>query len=447
MPESKPRKLYGLQVEGFKRVKLAHLEFGPDGGLALITGDNGDGKTSILDALDACFRGGDVIQSEPINRDSEKCRIRADLGDLIVTRTFKRSEDGTKTTTSLKVEGADGALYGKPQQVVDGFLGKLSFDPLAFQRAKPVEQYMMLRDFVPGVDFDLIERQNKGDFEKRTDINREAKRLRSVAESIYVPENCPRQRVSIDRLSKELADAGRANADREKIVAQQDALYARRFDRTRAIEDWLNEIERLKGFVEGAKRAIDDIQVELAGLVIPDEIDTTALQKEVARANETNKLVEQYARRRDAEGMAEAEEKKAAELTAAIDARKKRVRDAVASAEMPIEGIGFGDGQILYKGLPFDQASDAEQLRVSIAIAMAQNPQLRVIRVRDGSLMGPKSLKIVADMAAEKDFLVICEYVETSGKIGFVMEEGNLVRSPGGDTPLPSDPPATKKRR
>jgi hypothetical protein len=429
----KARKLYGLQVEGFKRVKLAHLEFGPDGGLALITGDNGDGKTSILDALDACFRGGDVIQSEPINRDSEKCRIRADLGDLIVTRTFKRSEDGTKTTTSLKVEGADGALYGKPQQVVDGFLGKLSFDPLAFQRAKPVEQYMMLRDFVPGVDFDLIERQNKGDFEKRTDINREAKRLRSVAESIYVPENCPRQRVSIDRLSKELADAGRQNGERAAAVENLRNLKRQEDNISREIEALQ---ERLRLTVAA-----------IAATVIPDEIDTTALQKEVARANETNKLVEQYARRRDAEGMAEAEEKKAAELTAAIDARKKRVRDAVASAEMPIEGIGFGDGQILYKGLPFDQASDAEQLRVSIAIAMAQNPQLRVIRVRDGSLMGPKSLKIVADMAAEKDFLVICEYVETSGKIGFVMEEGNLVRSPGGDKPPPSDPPATKKRR
>jgi hypothetical protein len=445
MPEEKPRKLLALQVEGFKRVKLAHLEFGADGGLALITGDNGDGKTSILDALDACFRGGDVIQSEPINRDSEKCRIRADLGDLIVTRTFKRSEDGTKTTTSLKVEGADGALYGKPQQVVDGFLGKLSFDPLAFQRAKPVEQYMMLRDFVPGVDFDLIERQNKGDFEKRTDINREAKRLRSVAESIYVPENCPRQRVSIDRLSKELADAGRANADRQSLIGQKEQLFDRITTNTRRLNQIEQEIARLKEEQSALTDANVGLRNQHAGWDIPAEIDTTALQKEVTKANETNKLVEQYARRRDAEGMAEAEEAKSAELTAAIDARKKRVRDAVASAEMPIEGIGFGDGQILYRGLPFDQASDAEQLRVSIAIAMAQNPQLRVIRVRDGSLMGPKSLKIVADMAAERDFLVICEYVETSGTIGFVMEEGNLIRSPGDAAKVDAPPP--KKRR
>jgi energy-coupling factor transporter ATP-binding protein EcfA2 len=422
MPEQKSRKLVALSIEGFKRIKAAHLEFGEDN-LALITGANGNGKSSVLDALDAALRGGDVIQSEPINKDMDRCRIRADLGDLIVTRTFKRREDGGKTLTDLRVESTDGALYKSPQSVLDGFLDRLSMDPLWFKRAKPVDQYKVLRDFVPGVDFDLIERQNNGDFEKRTDVNREVKRLRAVANSIFVPENAPKQRVSIDRLSRELAEAGEKNLQREKTIGLQDQAMARINSREKRVIELQNEIASLHA---GNVADTDFIR----GLVIPPAIDASVLQKDVARANETNKAVDAYQKRRDAEGMAEAEETKAMALSAQIEVRKKMVRDAVAKAQMPIEGIGFGEGMILYKGLPFDQASDAEQLRVSIAIAMAQNPELRVIRVRDGSLMDATSLKIVADMAAERDFLVIAEYVDTTGKIGFVMEDGVLVSSP-----------------
>ena len=52
---------------------------------------------------------------------------------------------------------------------------------------------------------------------------------------------------------------------------------------------------------------------------------------------------------------------------------------------MPVEGLGFGAGIVTFNGLPFDQASTAEQLRVSVAIAMAANPKLRVLRIKHGN--------------------------------------------------------------
>jgi hypothetical protein len=92
---------------------------------------------------------------------------------------------------------------------------------------------------------------------------------------------------------------------------------------------------------------------------------------------------------------------------------------------MPVDGLSFGTDEVLYNGLPLAQASSAEQLRVSVAIAMAANPKLRVLRIKDGSLLDEYSLQTLADTAEMNDFQIWIERVDTSGSVGVVMEDGN----------------------
>ncbi len=98
---------------------------------------------------------------------------------------------------------------------------------------------------------------------------------------------------------------------------------------------------------------------------------------------------------------------------------------AIEKAKLPVESLTFGDGIVLLNGVPFDQGSDAEQLRASCALAMAGNPTLRVLRVRDGSLLDEDALALLAKMAEERDYQVWIERVG-SGNIGFVLEDGQL---------------------
>jgi len=93
---------------------------------------------------------------------------------------------------------------------------------------------------------------------------------------------------------------------------------------------------------------------------------------------------------------------------------------------MPVDGLGFGDGIVTLNDLPFEQASDAERLRVSIAIAMATNPKLRVIRIRDGSLLDEDSMKMIAEMAKDGDFQYWIERVDSTGTVGIVLEDGEV---------------------
>ena len=71
----------------------------------------------------------------------------------------------------IVVEAPDGARYAKPQTILDGLLGALSFDPLAFTRMPAKEQVQQLRSLVPDVDFEAIDNANRRDFAVRTDLD------------------------------------------------------------------------------------------------------------------------------------------------------------------------------------------------------------------------------------------------------------------------------------
>jgi hypothetical protein len=79
-----------------------------------------------------------------------------------------------------------------------------------------------------------------------------------------------------------------------------------------------------------------------------------------------------------------------------------------------------------------DQASDGEKLMVGMGISMALNPTMRILRIKDGSLLGPANLKILSDMVKDKGYQLWLERVsgrdeyEAKGKVGVFIEEGEV---------------------
>ena len=123
----------------------------------------------------------------------------------------------------------------------------------------------------------------------------------------------------------------------------------------------------------------------------------------------------------------EAEEKTSDGHNATIAALDKSKLDAIKGAKFPVDGLGFDDNGVTYNGVPFSQAGSAVRLRTSVAMAMAMNPELRVIMIRDGSLLDSKNMAIIEEMAKEHDFDIWIEKVNESGKIGIVIEDGSVV--------------------
>ena len=171
-------------------------------------------------------------------------------------------------------------------------------------------------------------------------------------------------------------------------------------------------------------------QVSASLLRVPSPQDAAPLKQQIAEAQAINTRVEQQ-RDRARRAMELLEKKRVASMLTdeieMIDAEKQRLVEA---AGLPVPGLGFTEDGVTFKGFPFDQASGAEQLRVSVAIAMAANPTLRVLRIKDGSLLDPSSLEIVADMLREHDYQLWIERVDVSGKVGIVMQDGEALPDP-----------------
>jgi DNA repair exonuclease SbcCD ATPase subunit len=465
-------KIITLTAENVK--KLVAVEISPTGNLVEITGKNGQGKTSVLDCIWWALAGASHIQAAPIRKGANEARIRLDLGDIIVTRTFERKEDNEETT-KVFVENADGARFPSPQRMLDALLGELSFDPLAFTRMDKREQFDVLRRFVPDFDFAAADAANKADYDRRTEINRQAKEARTLAAGILVPEGAPTERVDEAALVDELQRAGDHNAQIETRKAGREAAAEKakdlrgRADETEAkreaavkaredahaqiLADLQRQIEALTARIAEVKKSgaddiarvktmmtdeakafrveADDLQTKLdSAPELPAPIDITAVRAQLDAAKGTNAIVAAADLRAQHVAKAEALEAQAAALTKAREDREAAKHAAISAAKLPVDGITFGDGEILLNGVPFDQASDAEQLRASIAIAMASNPKLRVIRVRDGSLLDTDALKLLADMADERDYQCWVERVSSDGKVGFVLEDGRLKAQP-----------------
>lgn len=415
-------KIVALTAENVK--KLVAVEIRPDGNLVQITGKNGQGKTSVLDAIWWALAGAGTIQKTPVRHGQKKARIRLDMGDIIVTRTFTAKDDG-EFTTAIAVENADGAKFSSPQKMLDDMLGELTFDPLAFSRMKPREQFDTLCTFVPGIDFGALEAAHAADYAERRDINRRAAEKRAQAGPSMAPAGADTEDEA--SLVAELEAAGHKNTQIEQRRARRSQMAKDAAALREVAKIARGEAVRLVEKADADDQAAAEIETKLSEAgPLPEIIDTKALLERIAKAREGAAHIAKTKERKALLSEAAALEAQSDALTSRMAERENSKQATIAAATLPVAGIGFGDGFVTLNGVPFDQASDAEQLRASIAIAMAANPTLRVVRVRDGSLLDEDAMKMLESMANEKDYQVWIERVDGSGKIGFVLEDGYL---------------------
>ena len=397
-------KIVKLTAENYKRLKA--VEISPDGTSVVIAGRNAQGKSSVLDAIWAALAGGAGAKetSRPIRDGETKASVVLDLGDLIVTRRW------TGSGTTLEVAAQDGARYPSPQTILDGLIGRLSFDPLAFAEQDAKHQLQMLLDVVE-LPFDPAEldARRRGVFEKRTDVNREVKRLEAQLSSLPPSlSEVPEEEVSAFAIAEELRQAEETNRQRDDQVA---ALHS--------IENRIYEV----------KAQLAELEAQQAAAIakdIPDPVDVETLRAKLATVDATNAAVRVEQERKKLAIELEIQQKLSARGTKELAAIDQEKADAIAAAKMPLEGLSFDEDGVLYQGVPFSQASSAERLRVGIAMAMALNPKIRVIRITDGSLLDSENLALIEEMAGEHDFQIWIERVDESGSIGITIEDGQV---------------------
>lgn len=436
-----------LEAENFKRLRAVHIN--PTGALVEISGDNGEGKSSTLDAIWAALGGKDACPDKPIHSGSEaaimakeaKSEVRLILGQggepkLKVTRRFKPREGGD-WTTDLIVETPEGARYDKAQGILDTLVGALCFDPLAFTRLPDKDQISALRRFVPEVDFATVEGLNKRDFENRADINRDIKSLKGQLDALPQSAGDIPERVDTEALEKQLAEAADFNIQVERRKTQREQFRdtieekCRQRDARRARAEQLrNEAAEMDQSANDLNAEIAEDERKLAGAEeLPTPTDVADIRAKLDEGRQINALVDRAARRQQLEQQIAEKDEAAARLTQAMVTRKENAAKAVQAAKMPVPGLGFGenaDGSpfVTLNGQPFSQASQAQQIRASVAIAGAMNPELRVAMIKDGSLLDKKSWAALTEFATANDLQLWVETVDQKTTGAVIIEDG-----------------------
>src|SRR6202035_4916542 len=157
-------RIYELRAENFKRLSAVTIR--PDGSVIIISGKNGAGKSSAIDAIAVAIGGKKAAPAEPIRKGQDKAEINLDLGRYKVRRTFHRDADTGETRSALYLEQADGTRPRSPQAMLDDLMGELAFDPLDFLRKPAKDRFDTLKLLVPEVDFDGIARQRQAAYDK-----------------------------------------------------------------------------------------------------------------------------------------------------------------------------------------------------------------------------------------------------------------------------------------
>jgi len=91
------------------------------------------------------------------------------------------------------------------------------------------------------------------------------------------------------------------------------------------------------------------------------------------------------------------------------------------------------DNALYYAGVPLNQASQAEKLRVCMALSIAGKPEIKVILMPQASLLDEDNMELVSKMAEELDFQIWMEIVGDGDPLSFVIEDGEVKHSPDGD--------------
>jgi len=395
-------------AEFHKFQRLNYVQIAPSGSLVALAGKNKQGKSSILDGLEAaiCGHNGRVI-TRPINDGADKAGITVETDDgLQITRTY------TAAGSKLTIKAGDGAKYG--QAKLDSLIGALGIDASQFASLNDKDQLRTLLGLVD-LPFDPseLDAERKEVYDRRTDVNRALKELdgQIAGHFTYGPDT-PGEEVSVSALVTEY----RAAQDAHRKLDESQSTY----NHATAVVGHLREqLELAESAASTAAATLKHVEAQ----PLPDLDD---IQNSMDNAEFLNEQV----RKRQAQAAVvtrrDAGAKVAADLTAQLDAIEKRKADGLAAAKFPVEGLGFDADGVLYSGRPFNRASSAEKVLVSAAMMIALNPELRVLIVRNGNDLDSDSLTALEDMASDADFQIFIEIVNETGDFGITIEDGGV---------------------
>lgn len=474
-----PLRIHELRAKNFKKLKTVTIIPDPDQRVLMLTGRNRQGKTSLIEIIWICLLGEKYIPPEPIREGEEFAEASIDFGEFIVTRRI------TAKTTTLTVKGKNGFTAPSPQSFLSSRISSMIQNPLEFMRLKPDQQVKVLQGLVniqidldewnrvsglplkevPQDPVELFDEAHQYIYKERGKINQEVERLAGVVRSFTPPENWEEiQPVSAKALFAErqqLESQARENEEARKLLGDLGERASLVATHKMNIEENIRATEerllQLRADLLAKTEELDAINARIR--VQQDFIETLAdpdfsgIDARISLADETNKLASRIEDWKKAVEEHRTAKARSINYTERMDALKEYKRRLIAAAGMPIDGLGFENGMVTYKGRPLSQASGAEQIEVSCAVCMASHPRIGLITLDSGWSELDRESQDVFRRWAEKvgAHVFVVKVAEEPQDEGWHFEDGEVTFINGQPAPPPvveeETPAPSKKKR
>lgn len=415
-------KIINLRLTNLLGLKSADLE--PNGKSLTIGGKNGNGKSSLQNAMKMILGGKDFMPAEPVHRGEEKGEgfIELDDGHLV-----NYSVEGR--AAKLKIKHKDNPLFSTDSVTfLRSLFGNLTFDPGEVLAKGPRALADSLR-VLCGLDFTQLDQRRASAYEERTAIGRDVKRLEGQIAGLTFHKDTPALEEASQAILAEIQTAQEVLADHTRHLDQVSRCADLTRKELQSDAEIVKEIERLEAkrvaiqntvqnFAEMAREA----EASAAALTV---IDVAPLKERLANVEATNRKVRENKQFRQVQSDLEGFRTEYLARTQEIEAIDKEKSDTLVAAEMPIDGLTLADDGLRYQGTLWDALSESEQWEVATAIAFAQNPQGVVFISRSGGL-DIDTRRRVMERAEKLGVQAFLEVVDDAPDVLVVIERGEV---------------------
>lgn len=403
---TEPVKINELLIENVKRVKAVQFEPSADG-LTIIGGRNGQGKTSVLDAIAWALGGNNYKPSIP-ERDGALVppNLHIELSNgLIVERKGKNS--------TLKVTDPNGNKSG--QQLLNEFVSTLALDLPKFINGSDKDKAdSLLKILGIGDVLSQLDTKENQLYAQRTEVGRIADRKKKAADEMPMYPNVPKEPVSATELIKQQQEILARNGENER-KRQDAARYEQILANAQiAFDEAKAALQKAEQDCLTARKSAEDLHDE----------STAELEKNLAEIEALNIKIRANSTKEAAEVEANNLQQEYDGLTEQIESIREERSKLLDSAELPLPGLSVKDGKLIYNNMPWDGMSGSDQLKVATAIVRKLNPQCGFVLMDKLEQMDLETLQEFGAWLKQEGLQVIATRVSTGDECSIIIEDG-----------------------
>lgn len=401
-------KISAFEIENVKRVKAVAYE-PTENGLTVLGGKNGQGKTSVLDAIAWALGGNHFAPSAPYREGSTippHLKIKLSNG-IVVERSGKNS--------SLKVIDTLGNKGG--QALLDAFVSNFALDLPKFMNATGKEKAnTLLRIIGVGDTLYKLEQEEEKLYNERHTIGQIADQKKKFAKEMPDFEGVPNEPVSASELIRQQQTILAQNGENARLRSERENLANHATELQEKINSLNSELTSVLAKLERANKTVAELHDE----------STAELEKNINEIDEINRKVRANLDKAKAEDDAKQYIEKYNELSTKIEDVRKSKYDLLNNAELPLAGLSVEKGELTYNGFKWDNMSGSEQLRVATAIVRKLNPECGFVLLDKLEQMDTDTLKDFAKWLESEGLQAIATRVSSGDECSIIIEDGYI---------------------